>query len=90
MKNLSNCFYYELVYENTATTNSECNVGEFEIVSSVPEDNIGSCYGVVLGGEYAEEEEEEEEEENQENTNSSNNSNSSTSSNSSNSSTETK
>lgn len=57
MKNLSNCFYYELVYENIATINKECNVGNFEIVSSVPEVAIGSCYGVVLGGEYMEEEE---------------------------------
>ena len=28
-KNLSNCFYYELAYENIALTNKECNVGEF-------------------------------------------------------------
>ena len=60
LKNLSRCFFYELIHENVGTTNGECNVGKFNYVKNVPEVAIGNCYAEVLGGEFKEEEEEEE------------------------------
>ena len=52
--------FIEIIYENAAITNTQCNVGKFKHVKNVHEVAIGTFYEVALGGEFIEADEKEE------------------------------